>query len=228
MQPSELLGADFVGYDAPPAIVGKPGEDDHGPDLREPLLRPRTGPAKLRWWVSGYDSPRRYPHGGRARELADQLAALRRRRPGAAQGHAAGLSVRGRPHPDLARRAEPSLRGQFRQSGGQARPARCRASERRSDHDVTIRFAAGDFARQQWTEPAKAPAGKVYGHGKGYFEYRIAAARLGGPNAHPESFYYLFQAGSKAKRERVDWPERVNRQDYPQTDAARTGDRRWP
>ena len=42
--------------------------------------------------------------------------------------------------------------------------------------------------------------------------------------AHPESIYYLFQAGSKAKRERVDWPRRVNRQDYPQTDVGRT----WP
>jgi hypothetical protein len=40
--------------------------------------------------------------------------------------------------------------------------------------------------------------------------------------AHPESFYYLFQAGSKSKRERVDWPERVNKQDYPQTDHERT------
>ena len=26
MRPNELLGADFIGYDAPPAIVGKPGE----------------------------------------------------------------------------------------------------------------------------------------------------------------------------------------------------------
>jgi predicted transcriptional regulator len=34
----------------------------------------------------------------------------------------------------------------------------------------------------------------------------------------------LFQAASKAKRERVDWPERVNKQDYPQTDATR----HWP
>ena len=42
--------------------------------------------------------------------------------------------------------------------------------------------------------------------------------------AHPETFYYLLQASSKATRQRVDWPERVNRQDYPQTDATRT----WP
>ena len=65
------------------------------------------------------------------------------------------------------------------------------------------------------------PAGKVYGRGRGFFEYRIEIP----PSiakAHPESFYYLFQAGSKSKRERVDWPERVNRQDYPQTDQDRT------
>ena len=61
----------------------------------------------------------------------------------------------------------------------------------------------------------------MYGRGRGYFEYRLdlppSIAK-----AQPESFYYLFQAGSRANRERVDWPERVNRQDYPQTDMART------
>ena len=55
------------------------------------------------------------------------------------------------------------------------------------------------------------------------FEYRIELPATV-VKAHPESIYYLFEAGSKAKRERVDWPERVNRQDYPQTDMART----WP
>jgi hypothetical protein len=93
--------------------------------------------------------------------------------------------------------------------------------KRRNDHDVTIRFEPRDFARQEWSDPAKAPPGKVYGRGKGYFEYRLV---LPGSvvKAHPESFYFLLQASSKAKRERVDWPERENRQDYPQTDLART------
>ena len=90
--------------------------------------------------------------------------------------------------------------------------------ERRGPNDVAVRFEPGDFASQEWSEPAKAPAGKVYGHGKGYFEYRIKLPATV-VKAHPESIYYLFQAGSKAKRERVDWPQRVNRQDYPQTDA---------
>jgi hypothetical protein len=63
----------------------------------------------------------------------------------------------------------------------------------------------------------------VYGYGKGFFEYQIDVPRSV-VKAHPESMYYLLQAGAKAKRERVDWPERVNRQDYPQTDLERA----WP
>ena len=94
---------------------------------------------------------------------------------------------------------------------------------RRGPHDVTLRFEPGSFASQHWSEPAKAPVGKVYGYGKGYFEYRLALPATVA-RAQPESIYYLFEAGSKAKRERVDWPQRVNRQDYPQTDATRN----WP
>ena len=77
--------------------------------------------------------------------------------------------------------------------------------QRRGPKEVVVRFAPGDFARQQWSDPAKAPPGKVYGRGKGYFEYRLELP-ASVAKAHPESFYYLFQAGSKAKRERVDWP----------------------
>jgi hypothetical protein len=95
--------------------------------------------------------------------------------------------------------------------------------QRRGLRDVAVRFAPGDFAARRWSEPTKAPRGKVYGYGKGYFEYRLHLPP-GVAKAHPESIYYLFEASSKARRERVDWPERVNRQDYPQTDAARP----WP
>lgn len=76
---------------------------------------------------------------------------------------------------------------------------------------------------RQWTDQTTEPAGKVYGKGKGYFEYRLQIP-ASVANARPQSFYYLLQAGSKARRRRVDWPARVNRQDYPQTDLARN----WP
>ena len=65
MRPNELLGADFIGYDAPPAIVGKPGETISVP-IFVSHFSDRSHPVKLRWWVSGYDSTGRYPHRGRA------------------------------------------------------------------------------------------------------------------------------------------------------------------
>jgi predicted transcriptional regulator len=94
-------------------------------------------------------------------------------------------------------------------------------TERRGPNDVAVRFEPASFASQEWSGPVKAPAGKAYGHGTGYFEYRIKLPATV-VKAHPESVYYLFEAGSKAKRDRVDWPQRVNRQDYPQTDMERT------
>ncbi len=70
--------------------------------------------------------------------------------------------------------------------------------QRKGLRDLVVRFAPGDFARQKWSDPARPPAGKVYGYGKGYFEYhlRIPAAVA---RAHPESIYYLFEASAKAR-----------------------------
>lgn len=56
MRPNELLGADFIGYDAPPAIVGEPGETITVP-IFVSHFSDRTFQPKLRWWVSGYDAP---------------------------------------------------------------------------------------------------------------------------------------------------------------------------
>ena len=55
MKPNELLGADFIGYDSPPAIVGKPGETITVP-IFVSHFSDRTFQPKLRWWVTGYDS----------------------------------------------------------------------------------------------------------------------------------------------------------------------------
>jgi hypothetical protein len=218
MRPSELFGADFIGYDAPPAIVGKPGETITVPVFVS-HYSDRTGPVKLRWWVSGFDfradvrmvvEPRSYPITWKPYGVVELepvkftlpsyplvgalLVTLRDE-----QGHRfAGNFVNVVVKPD---RPLPRF-------------------ERRGPNDVIVRFAPGDFARQQWSSAGTAPPGKAYGRGRGFFEYRLKLpAELA--KAHPETFYYLFQAGSKADRERVDWPQRVNRQDYPQTDLTR-------
>ncbi len=55
MRPNELMGADFIGYDAPPAIVGKPGETISLPIFVSHFSE-RSHPVQVRWWVAGYDS----------------------------------------------------------------------------------------------------------------------------------------------------------------------------
>jgi hypothetical protein len=218
MRPNELLGADFIGYDAPPAIVAKPGQTITVPVFVS-HYSDRSFQPKLRWWVSGYDhranmpmivEPRSIPITWRAYAVVE-LEPLQVTLPNSPFVGALILTLRDENNQRFAANFVNLV----------VKPDRpLPRIERRGPKDVVVRFGPGDFARQQWTETAQPPRGKVYGYGEGYFEYRIhlpaAVAK-----AHPESIYYLFEAASKAKRERVDWPERVNRQDCPQTDANR-------
>jgi hypothetical protein len=221
MRPNELLGADFIGYDAPPAIVGKPGETITVP-IFVSHFSSHPGPVKVRWWVSGYDSradirtvvqPISFPIRWKPYDVVN-LEPVKFTLPDYPFVGAVLLTLRDQQNRRIA--------GNFVNVVVRPEEPLPRIG-RRGPQDVVLRFAPGDFARQQWSQPASTPPGKVYGHGKGYFEYRINLP-ASVVKAHPESFYFLFQASSKAKRERVDWPARVNRQDYPQTDEART----WP
>ncbi|MHB1556551.1 MAG: glycoside hydrolase family 2 protein [Isosphaeraceae bacterium] len=221
MHPNELLGADFVGYDTPPAIVGAPGDEVTVPVFVS-HYSDRPFPPKLRWWVTGYDDradimmvvqPKSVPITWKPYDVVT-VEPIKFRLPTYPFVGALILTLR---DPDNHRFASNFVNIVVKPKQPPARV------QRRGLNDLLIRFTPGDFARQSWTEVARAPAGKVYGHGKGFFEYRIEIPRSVA-KSHPETIYYLFEASSKAKRERVDWPERVNRQDYPQTDAAR----QWP
>jgi Glycosyl hydrolases family 2, sugar binding domain/Glycosyl hydrolases family 2/Glycosyl hydrolases family 2, TIM barrel domain len=219
MRPNELMGADFIGYDAPPAIVGKPGETISLPIFVSHFSQ-RPHKVMVRWWVSGHDSradirtvvePRSFPITWRSYDVVN-LEPLKITLPDYPFVGAINLTLRDEQNQRFAANFVNLV----------VKPDHpLPRIKRRNDHDVTIRFAPGDFARQEWSERAQPPPGKVYGRGKGYFEYRIELPPAV-VKAHPESFYYLFQAGSKAKRQRVDWPERESRQDYPQTDQGRT------
>ncbi len=219
MKPADLLGPDFVGYDAPPAIVGHPGETVSVP-IFVSHYSDRDFRPTLRWWVSGYDDnadlltpvlPRSVPVAWKPYDVST-LEPIQIKLPARPFVGALILTLQ---DPENHRFAANFVNLVVQPDRPLARV------ERRGLRDALIRFAPGDFSRQKWSEEtAKPPAGKAYGHGKGYFEYRlhipVAVAR-----AHPETIYYLFEASSKAHRERVDWPEKVNRRDYPQTDAAR-------
>jgi hypothetical protein len=213
------LGADFIGYDAPPAIVGRPGETVTIPIFVSHYSE-RQGPVNLRWWVGGYDSradirtvvmPTNVPIHWRPYDVVD-LAPIKVTLPDYPFVGAVALTLRDEQNQRFAANFVNLV---VKPDHPLPRIAR------RGPRDVAIRFAPADFAHLEWSNPGKAPAGKVYGHGKGYFEYRIEVPSAV-VKAHPESIYYLFQAASKAHGQRADWPARVNRQDYPQTDMMRT------
>ena len=225
MRPNELLGPDFIGYDAPPAIVGKPGQTITVPVFVS-HYSDRQGPVNLRWWVSGYDHrgdmpsvvlPTNVPITWRPYDVVD-LEPLKNHICRTIRSWAA-------PFVDTARSREPAVRGQLRQPRGQAGSAhaanRAARAQRRSRP-----FRAGRIRQPGMVRTGKGRRAEVERHtatAAGYFEYRIKLPATV-IKAHPESIYYLFEAGSKARRDRVDWPQRVNRRDYPQTDSNRT----WP
>ena len=168
-------------------------------------------------------SPRRHSDGGRPHEHPDHMAAVRRGRswnrsrsrlPDYPFVGALALTLRDeqnerfaanyvnlvvkpdRPLPRIERRGPDDVAVRFEPGASPASNGRIRRRRPRARYTVTARDISSTGSR--------------------------SPPRLS--KAHPESIYYLFQAGSKAGRERVDWPQRVNRQDYPQTDMMRT----WP
>ena len=219
MRPNELLGADFIGYDAPPAIVGKPGQTVTIP-IFVSHFSDRPGPVVLRYWVGGFDSradnltviaPTNVPFQWRPYDVVD-LEPIKVKLPDYPFVGALALTLRD----DRNQRFAANFVNLVVKPDQPLPRIR-----RRGPREVAIRFAPSDFAHREWSDAAKAPLGKVYGYGKGFFEYRIEVPPAV-VKAYPESIYYLFQAASKARGERADWPARVNRQDYPQTDMMRT------
>lgn len=219
MSPAEFQGADFIGYDGPPVIVAKPGQSITVP-IFVSHYSDRQGSPTLRWWTTGYEEsgersavkprfvPIEWTSYGVKWLKPITMRAPRRPYVGAlalvledAQGHRVASN-----YVNIVVKPE------------QPAPRLERENERRA----IVRFAPGEFARQKWSGSVGNPTGKVYGHGKGFFEYRL---KLPGSvaKAEPAKVELQLEVASKAARERVDWPQRVNSLDNPQTDQ-----RRWP
>ncbi|MFA0761416.1 MAG: hypothetical protein HZLCBSQH_001524 [Candidatus Fervidibacterota bacterium] len=85
---------------------------------------------------------------------------------------------------------------------------------------LALRFSPNDWSESQFSEqsmPDVPVDGKHYGRGHGFVEYRLKL-----PNDvlldKVQSLTLICEVAAKAGREKVDWAERVNPQDYPQTD----------
>ena len=199
MTVSELQGADFIGYDAPPVIVAKPGEtitvplfvshfsDRKGPrqaalvGRRESTTRPTSS------WSAEPESRtiEWTPYDVR------QLEPVKARMP---MRPFVGAFVL-----DVARRGR---------TGG-SRPTTSTSSSGPSGPcpgssvEATARWSSDSppatFARSQWSGPAASPAGKAHGQGKGFFEYRLILPEAVA-KARPEAYELKLEAASKAGR----------------------------
>lgn len=85
---------------------------------------------------------------------------------------------------------------------------------------LSLRFSPNDWAESKFSQQNMPDApidGKHYGRGHGFGEYRLNL-----PDKLPldklQSLMVLCEVAAKAGREKVDWAQRVNPQDYPQTD----------
>ncbi len=85
---------------------------------------------------------------------------------------------------------------------------------------LALRFSPNDWSDSQFSELSMTEVpidGKHYGRGHGFVEYRLRLPE-GVDLGSAQTLTLLCEIASKAGREKVDWAERVNPQDYPQTD----------
>ena len=224
MTVADLQGADFIGYDGPPVLVVEPGD---------PIILPifvshyseRTEPPMLRWSFQAV-----YAFGAKQEVLSrpdpdepiawtpygvTKLGPIKMQAPGEPCVGAIGMTLVDRQGKQIAANFVNVV---VRPEAPQARIEHASGEK----NAVKVRFAPGDFARKHWSGPVANVPGKVSGQGRGSFEYRLKLPELV-VKARPESIALWVEAGSRAGKAKVDWPERLKGQDYPQTEA-----RKWP
>jgi len=85
---------------------------------------------------------------------------------------------------------------------------------------LALRFSPNDWSQSQFSErsmPDVPIDSKHYGQGHGFVEYRLKLPK-GVSLDKVQALALICEVAAKAGREKVDWSERVNPQDYPQTD----------
>lgn len=222
MTPADLQGADFVGYDAPPAIVAKVGETISVPVFVS-HYSDRERPPVLRWWVRGTNDD------GEIDEIPEQRRKVAWKPYGVTTlEKPIKFKIKGPLVGALALVLEDGETGEkiaanFVNIVVQREKPRARI-ERILDHEAALRFAPEEFSRSRWSEGSKTPGvpGKAAGRGKGSFTYKLKVPEAV-IQAKPQALELLLEVSAKAGRDQVDWKERINPQDNPQTDS-----RKWP
>ncbi|NQU24562.1 MAG: hypothetical protein HQ567_25035 [Candidatus Nealsonbacteria bacterium] len=226
---ADLQGADFVGYDAPPAIESAPGERFTLPVFVSHFSRRKVTPT-LAWRIVGTD------------DLGRTVSTPRQQRPTVWDRcrvtFQEPLEVRvpkGRPFvgaltlelldDDDCRIGANFVNLIVRQDVGDATDGRRGPSreaarvEVLSPRLVAVRFSPDDFTAFRSDEPDWKwldNRGKFYTGGKCEVEYHVALPKFV-REAIPSRIVLMAEMATKADDQRLDWPARRQSLDYPQT-----------
>ena len=89
--------------------------------------------------------------------------------------------------------------------------------ERVDDHHAVVRFSPGEVSSAKFKGGSETLPGKVWGRGPGSFTYKLKLPETI-LKARPKGMKLSVEAAAKGGRDQVDWNERTNAQDNPQTD----------
>ena len=216
MSPADLNAADLVGLDAPPCQTLAPGSQ-----FSAPVFVSHWGPAmsagQVRWQLDFIDR-----FGDRATHQSGELP-LQPTRFGVTAAGDLTLTL-----PDENGLAIVALwlvdeAGEIRcrnyvsvEVRGEVAPA-----TERLDSGVVLRFAPGAFVRSSWSWPVPFVDGqgrKFAAQGSGWVEYELSPPAELNLKA-VQRLRLRFEAGARAGNAKVDWPQRLNGFNYPQTEA---------
>ncbi len=231
MTVADLQGADFVGFDAPPAITATVGDTVMVPVFVSHFSE-RTAPPKLRFWLTGTDelggkvesSPavtdaKWQPFRVTMQEPVRVTLPKSRPMSGAICFELvddSGKRLAANYVNVVSRRA---VANESKRAAGSDLPSSPRV-EVLGPRKLAVRFRPDDFASQSGDSLGDASFG---GHGKAFFfgdgslEYRLKLPAFVW-DAGPTDFELVAEIAAKAADEKLDWPSRRNAQDYPQTD----------
>jgi len=231
MTVADLLGADFVGYDAPPVLVLDIEESFTLPVFVSHYSSRRDAPT-LQWQIAGTDDmgqdvlsqPEEMQAVWRPHQVTFQkllTVKVPGRRPFVG---ALGLELLDNDGERIAanyvnlivRRAAPP------EASGSPTASRLASPrvEVLGPRLVALRFSPDDFAAFHGDAPMPhwfAPRSRFYGHGKCDVEYKIALPDFV-RSAIPTQVVLMAELATKAQTERLDWPNVRHELDYPQTE----------
>lgn len=216
MTVADLNAADFVGLDAPPCQTLPPGSRFEAPLFVSHWGTP-MGASTVRWRLDFTDRFGRARCAGKgevattpARFAVTDLGALRCDLPD--ENGLATLAL-WLVDADGKIRCRNYVNVEIR---GAATP-----QVERTPQGWALRFAPGDLRETSWPQPFVAPdGGKFSAPGAGWVEYEIALPSDIDLQA-VQGARLSFEAAARTATQRIDWPQRINGFNYPQTETDR-------